>query len=172
MKKIIITLSVILALFLVGCNSNEKELPVNTDNQQQVVENNNMSQENNISEADKIKSLLVSAGGWSPVMAHNITDDDVAELSEIYGSGIQYGGTLEFKEDGTFAKMIGVYGEDYMGKYEVNVDEKKIYFTFESGTKMEGSYNYVDGKIVSVNIIEDNGISKYRVTLNKDNIEI
>lgn len=172
MKKIIITLSVISALFLVGCNSNENELPVNTDNQQQVVENNNMNQENNISEADKMKSLLASEEGWSPVIAHNITEDEVAELSEIYGSGIQYGGTLAFKEDGTFAKMIGVYGEDYTGKYEIDTVKKMIYFTFESGAKMEGSYNYVDGKIVSVNIIEDIGTTKYRVTLNKNNSEM
>ena len=167
MKRIIITLSIISVLFLAGCKSNENELPLNSGNQQIVSEDKNMNQDNKLTEADRIKSLLSSEGGWSPVMAHNITDDDVAGLFDIYGSGIHYGWTLEFEEDGTFAKMIGVYGEDYTGKYEIDIENKLIYFVFDSGRKMEGSYSYMDGKIMSVNIIEELADIRYRVTLNK-----
>lgn len=164
MKKILL-ISLMLVLFLVGCNSNEN-LENNNILDNSVEQNQEQIQET-INENEKIKSLLVNGSGWNPVSAYDLINNKESDLFEVYGSGIHYGGTLDFKEDGTFTKTIGVYAENYMGEYEIDVDKNVIYFTFETGMKMEGSYQYVDGEITSVYIIEGSNDWKYRVTLIK-----
>lgn len=176
MKKLILILSLMSVSFLTGCNFNKSEQKNNLSStlgeQQQIVENINEEQkqiEGTVNEEDKIKNLLVSGSGWKPISAYDITNNKESDLFEVYGSGIRYGGTLDFKEDGTFTKTIGVYAENYMGEYEIDADKNLIYFTFETGMKMEGSYQYIDGEVTSVDIIEGFGsdIQQYRVTLNK-----
>ena len=71
-----------------------------------------------------------------------------------------------FEENGTFKKYIGSYAENYKGTYTVDVQTNSIIFTFETGKTMKGSYDYENGKIVSVKIIENyNNNDKYSVTL-------
>lgn len=169
MKKLIAMLSIMTVLFLTGCNfkKNEQtnELSSNFGEQQQIVEDVNGEQRENNEE--QIKTLLVNGSGWNPVSAYDLTNNKESDLFEVYGSGIHYGGTLDFKEDGTFTKTIGVYAENYMGEYEIDTNKNAIYFTFETGMKMEGSYQYENGEIVSVDIVEGSDDWKYRVTLNK-----
>lgn len=175
MKKLIAMLSVMTVLFLTGCTLKKDEetndLSSTLGEQQQIVEDVNGEQgENNegtVDKEDQIKMLLVSGSGWNPVSAYDLVNNKESDLFEVYGSGIHYGGTLDFKEDGTFTKTIGVYAENYMGEYEIDTNKNAIYFTFETGMKKEGSYQYENGEIVSVDIVEDFGDWKYRVTLNK-----
>lgn len=176
MKKIVVAISIMTVLFLTGCDFNKNEQTdnlsqnLNENENQQVVEDINLKQDNNekdTSENDKIKELLVNGSGWTPVSAYDLTNNRESDLFEVYGSGIRYGGTLDFKEDGTFTKTIGVYAENYMGEYDIDVEKNKIYFTFETGMKMEGSYQYENEEITSVDIVEGADDWKYRVTLNK-----
>ena len=122
MKKFIAIFSVISVLFLAGCNLNKNEqtnnLSSNLSEQQQIVEDVDTEKEKNeviVNEEEQIKTLLVNGSGWNPVSAYDLSNNRESELTEVYGSGIRYGGTLDFKEDGTFTKTIGVYAENYMG---------------------------------------------------------
>ena len=84
-----------LVLFLVGCNSNENLENNNIlDNS---VEQNQEQIQGTINENEKIKSLLVNGSGWNPVSAYDLINNKESDLFEVYGSGIHYGGTLDFK---------------------------------------------------------------------------
>ena len=69
MKKILL-ISLMLVLFLVGCNSNENLENNNIlDNS---VEQNQEQIQGTINENEKIKSLLVNGSGWNPVSAYDL----------------------------------------------------------------------------------------------------
>lgn len=180
MKRFILVLSLISILFLAGCNKNENvenaDLSGELDNKQQhqdIINNgtNNSNIDNVNENEENIKAILVNGNSWKPTVAYDLMENKETTLFDVYGSSIHYGCTLNFFEDGTFAKNIGSYAENYTGKYSVDVNNSTIHFTFETGMKMDGSYQYENGEVISIDIIEDYEVFKYRVTLTRENAE-
>lgn len=63
-------------------------------------------------------------------------------LQDLYGTGIQYGGKLTFKEDGTFSRYVGITTDEtekYEGTYYIHYDEK-IMMQYYDGTERTAKY--------------------------------
>ncbi|MCI8482483.1 MAG: hypothetical protein HFJ27_05475 [Clostridia bacterium] len=93
-------------------------------------------------------------GAWKPYKA--IQHGNEIPLSQLYGSGIQYGGELIFNEDRTYTEFIGVYSEetidDRRGTYKVSTDGKKaILTTNNKETKELELLQYIEDRSTNVN---------------------
>ncbi len=79
----------------------------------------------------KTANITLSAS-YVPAKAFDKNGSEVG-LDSVYGSGLRdYGGSLCFKEDGTFTTFIGVYG---------NVNNESGTYKIISDTEIEMTYN-------------------------------
>lgn len=90
-------------------------------------------------QAEEITIKLLSS--YAPTKALDADGNEV-EVSVVYGSGYRdYGGSLCFKEDGTFTTFIGVFG---------NVNNESGTYKIISDTQIELLYNNDKTEIATV----------------------
>ena len=82
-------------------------------------------------------------------------------MQRIYGTGIAYGGVLEFNNDGTFSKWIGITDgerDTHEGVYTVSESGESISFEYYCDDIADAKYfsecDRIDYYNVSVNAIE------------------
>lgn len=155
MKKFILGIVAIVTLFsLVGCKKNENA-PI--ENNQKVEEDNTQANSEQ-NDAESIKNLLIAGGQWVPQTAYDVLEKKEVSLSNVYGSGIKYGGGINFFEDGRFEKFIGIDGENQdmfnLGTYSIDISNNQIIYTFNAGNVSNGKYEYENGEITSITIEE------------------
>ncbi len=91
--------------------------------------------------SDKPVSVDDISGEWTIGYArHSGTGEDIP-LTELYGSGIKYGGILTVNEDGTFSRYIGITTAEtaqYEGTYRFG--PQVIIFEYHDGTVATAEY--------------------------------
>ncbi|MBU5451499.1 lipocalin family protein [Acetivibrio sp. MSJd-27] len=81
-------------------------------------------------------------GKWEISYAEHKSTGANYPLQEIYGSGFQYGGTLEFKKDGTFNKWIGISdGEISTHEGTFSIQNNTVTLVYYSGNVDKAFYN-------------------------------
>ena len=94
-------LALVMSLFLFsGCNADKNSIKNDVQN----VTNQSVTME----ETKKVEDIIL--GEWQPSSAKGKDGEEIA-LSWLWGSSIQYGGTLKINEDGTYTEYIGAYAE-------------------------------------------------------------
>jgi len=70
-------------------------------------------------------------GVWQIQFAENATDGTDYPIQWLYGSGIRYGGSFRFNDDGTFSRYVGIttnIADDYEGTFSVNGNDITLNF--------------------------------------------
>ena len=70
-------------------------------------------------------------GVWQIQFAESTIDGTDYPLQWLYGSGIRYGGSFRFNDDGTFSRFVGIHtGEldNYTGIFSVNGNDITLNF--------------------------------------------
>ena len=73
-------------------------------------------------------------GSWEPVMGESAASGNPVELSEIYGTGLSYGGSLDLNADGTFYVGVGIIKDNSAHKGTYTVDSGGVHVTYKNGT--------------------------------------
>lgn len=176
MKKIIAIIAVVLVLvagfvFVKSRDSEEVPNPVIENHEQisgeqasgeQVSEEETSGEETSgeeTKEIEKIKAALAAEGEWRPSRAFS-GDENIG--LPMYGTLLRVGGSIKFSEDGSFVNsLVSLFGgqsdESDYGTYEIDVEERKITFNYDSGMVMNGAYVEEDGIITKI-IYEEKGL--------------
>lgn len=80
-------------------------------------------------------------GKWEPAAGESIASGQAVSLSEIYGSGLSYGGSLELNSDGTFFVGVGIISDNSSHKGTYTVSGNEIHVTYKNGT--EDTFQYL-----------------------------
>ncbi|WP_333651634.1 lipocalin family protein [Lacrimispora sp.] len=141
MRKIIIFLTCIVVLILAGCENGFSINP-NPSMTTEVIKPTNTPEVEPITTSSATNSPAVKdnvpeyiMGTWMISYAKNANTGEDYSLQELYGTGIQYGGTLTFNDDATFKRYIGITTEEtdrYEGTY--SVQDNVITLNFYNGT--------------------------------------
>ena len=107
MKKIAFAVACIMFVFFMGC-----EKAVNGEK--------------------PIDNLIL--GDWSISNAQNAATGEDIPLQYLYGTGIEYGGILNFHEDNTFERHIGITGDEDATKGIYSVQGDIITLKYDNGT--------------------------------------
>jgi len=86
---------------------------------------------------DEKTSIL---GDWAISYAQNANTGENYPLLYIYGTGIEYGGTLTFHEDNTFERHIGITGDEDATKGTYSVQGDMITLKYDNGSKNTAIY--------------------------------
>lgn len=74
-------------------------------------------------------------GKWEPAAGESIASGQAVSLSEIYGSGLSYGGSLELNSDGTFFVGVGIINDNSSHKGTYTVSGGEIHAAYKNGTE-------------------------------------
>lgn len=123
------------------------------DNNTEYKETNNMQQSTRNTSDELMKKVI---GEWKPYRAE--IDGEEVSLRDIYGSAImQYGGSLEIKEDGTYTKFIGAYSiddiDELQGAYKIEDDSIRL--ISNSGTQKLLTY-FEKNEVIIIEQLDDN----------------
>lgn len=80
-------------------------------------------------------------GSWKPVMGESAASGNPVELSDIYGTGLSYGGSLDLNADGTFYVGVGIIKDNSSHKGTYTVDASGVHVTYQNGTA--DTFDYV-----------------------------
>lgn len=80
-------------------------------------------------------------GSWEPVMGESAASGNPVELSEIYGTGLSYGGSLDLNADGTFYVGVGIIKDNSAHKGTYTIDSGGVHVTYKNGT--EDTFEYL-----------------------------
>lgn len=80
-------------------------------------------------------------GKWEPAAGESIASGQAVSLSEIYGSGLSYGGSLELNSDGTFFVGVGIISDNSSHKGTYTVSGNEIHVTYKNGA--EDTFQYL-----------------------------
>lgn len=80
-------------------------------------------------------------GSWEPVMGESAASGNPVELSEIYGTGLSYGGSLDLNADGTFYVGVGIIKDNSSHKGTYTVDSSGVHVAYQNGTA--DTFDYV-----------------------------
>ncbi len=117
----------------------------------EVIEKTRSEKNENKENSEKSQNSNV-IGTWN---INSATKDGAeVQLSEIYGSGIKYGGSLVLNEDGTYTKYIGITSDETAGDSEGTyiIEGNSITLTSKNGNIESASYT--DG---SISLNDNNG---------------
>lgn len=93
------------------------------------------------------------AGKWAPVKAEDTQTGQEESLSFIYGTAFsQYGGSLEFKNDGTFSLWIGAGRDDGSHSGTYTFTEYGIEAVYQNGNTETFTYTIDNGAIQTVKV--------------------
>ncbi len=118
----------------------------------------------------ELKFLLYTPSNWMPYKAEK--DGKEVSLSEVWGTGIQYGGYLSLSriedgkqgspDNGTYSELIGIYENEDSLKGTYYLSGNSIKFEPNSGEPSYGEISYVSGSDMFGIITKDyNGITVY-----------
>jgi len=141
MKKIILVLALAVSLSACGVNNEVKEHD----------EVNGITAENLEQTPAKNKKKLTKTdleGELKPVSAVDKNGEEIS-LQLIWGTGIQYGGSLTIFEDGSYTEYIGIIGETDPLEGTVDILDDQIVLTSKTDVK-----KYVI--VIEENVIELN----------------
>jgi len=146
--KLLLILGMSLMLFS-GCNEDESSIKDDIQN----VTNQSVTME----ETKKVEDIIL--GEWLPSSAKGKDGEEIA-LAWLWGSSIQYGGTLKINEDGTYTEYIGAYAETdpLEGSWEVR-DENIV---LKSKTGDEKIAKIVDKDTLEINYGDYFGLDEYK----------
>ena len=78
---------------------------------------------------DNNSTINAIVGKWDIDSAERISTGENYPLQYLYGTGIEYGGVLEFYSDGTFSRWIGITDGDkssHEGTYHLSGDNIRL----------------------------------------------
>ena len=119
-------------LFIAGCQ-NDKPDPMATSSSA-ILDNKSTTE----SAENDISDLII--GVWKLKFAKEGTGGADYPLQNLYGTGIQYGGTLTLNKDNTFIKLMGITDEISENEGTFSSEENVITFKFKDGHTEEAVY--------------------------------
>ena len=140
MKRFTVVFLVFMICFIsIGCARGINEIPSNIieplELEDSIVENDIVE---DISVEDDISDFII--GVWKIQFAKNGTDGTDYPLQNLYGTGIQYGGTLTLNNDNTFAKLMGITDDTSDNEGTFSIVGNVITFKFKDGSTEEAVY--------------------------------
>lgn len=79
-------------------------------------------------------------GIWNIKGAKRADNGEDYTLAQLYGTGIQYAGTLTLMEDGTFTRYVGINAESESTEGSYLVEDNKITFQYNNGSSVTALY--------------------------------
>lgn len=89
-----------------------------------------------------LKNLIL--GEWIPVSGFKTETNEVVNLTDLYGKGYRdYGGLLEFNEDGTFSINIGITnnGDQNNGYYTCTQTDINVTYNNDKSSVIDHEFN-------------------------------
>ena len=162
-KLACIGLSAMMIITLSGCGE-EKQI---NEHDKDVISGDTSS----IEEVNKVEKNLLTKedilGHWEVKKAAYKSTGEEIYLQELYGTGIAYGGGVDFFEDGTTSEAIGITsGEDDELKITYNIEENVIKIWVNNEVIRE--YEYIkDSNGVCLRSLRDNFSEEYYLYFEK-----
>ncbi len=133
LKKLLAAVLLILTLSsFVACNKSENEEKTAGDPTTAVTETAPVETETP-TETEAVSEITLKES-YEPYKAFDENDTEKT-LNDVYGTGIQYGGSLTFSEGNKFNLAVGVTNGKTTGTYEFT-GEKEITLTYENDTTL------------------------------------